>query len=82
MGYTARPPYHANGHSSSSLVEKVLRSSRPGSIINFHDGWRTGSEWESKEMISTLSRIIEGLKTERYEFVTVQEMLSEAAEPK
>jgi peptidoglycan/xylan/chitin deacetylase (PgdA/CDA1 family) len=82
VGYTTRLPYHANGHPSSSLVEKVLRSCRPGSIVNFHDGWRTGSEWESKEMIGTLSQIIEGLKAKRYEFVTVQEMLSEAGEPK
>jgi peptidoglycan/xylan/chitin deacetylase (PgdA/CDA1 family) len=78
VGYTARPPYHANGLPSSVLVERVIRDSGPGSIINFHDGWVPGREWDREEMRRTLSGIIQGLKEEGYRFVTVEEMVGRA----
>jgi peptidoglycan/xylan/chitin deacetylase (PgdA/CDA1 family) len=77
VGYTVRPPYHANGHSSSALANRVLRRVRPGAIINFHDGWHNGHEWDGEEMVDVLCRIIEGLKAQGYEFVALSEMLLE-----
>jgi peptidoglycan-N-acetylglucosamine deacetylase len=75
VGYTDRLPYYANGHSPSALAEKVLRHTGSGSIINFHDGWRTGKEWACEQMVRTLAKIIEGLRAQGYRFVTVQEMI-------
>ena len=75
VGYTVRPPYHANGHSSSALANRVLRQARPGAIINFHDGWRTGHEWDRQEMARALSQVIDGLRAQGYEFVTPEEMI-------
>lgn len=77
VGYTHRPPYYANGHSSSVLAEKVLRNIQPGSIVNFHDGWRTGKEWDSREMVSALTKIMEGLRGQGYRFATLQEMIGD-----
>ncbi|MDH7500093.1 MAG: polysaccharide deacetylase family protein [candidate division NC10 bacterium] len=77
VGYTVRPPYHANGHSSLALASRILRRVRPGAIINFHDGWRTGHEWDHQEMMRVLSQVIEGLKGQGYEFVTLREMIQE-----
>lgn len=73
------PPYYANGHSTSALAEKLLRNTEPGSIVNFHDGWRTGTEWNCEEMARALSKIIEGLRAQgyRYRFVTLDEMVEE-----
>jgi peptidoglycan/xylan/chitin deacetylase (PgdA/CDA1 family) len=50
---------------------------RPGAIINFHDGWHNGHEWDGEEMVDVLCRIIEGLKAQGYEFVALSEMLLE-----
>ncbi len=77
VGYTHRPPYYANGHSASVLAEGMLRTIHPGSIINFHDGWRTGKEWVGEEMVNFLSKIIEELRAQGYRFVTLQEMMEE-----
>ena len=81
VGYTVRPPYHANGHSSLAIANRVLRRVRPGAIINFHDGWRTGHEWDGEEMVDVLCRIIDGLKAEGYEFVALSEMLLAREDP-
>jgi len=81
VGYTVRPPYHANGHSSSALASRILRRAVPGAIINFHDGWRTGHEWDRQEMVSALSQVIDGLKAQGYEFVTLREMIQDGGGP-
>jgi peptidoglycan-N-acetylglucosamine deacetylase len=75
VGFRHRPPYYANGHSTSVLAEKVLRGIKPGAIINFHDGWRTGKEWTCEGMVHTLSLIIEELGARGYRFVTLDEMV-------
>ena len=77
VGYSQRPPYHANGHDHTNLAERIVREARPGSIINFHDGWRTGREWGCEEMISTLAQILAELRAQGYQFVTVKEMIEE-----
>jgi peptidoglycan/xylan/chitin deacetylase (PgdA/CDA1 family) len=77
VGYAHRPPYYANGHSTSALAEKLLRNTEPGSIVNFHDGWRTGTEWNCEEMAQAPSKIIEGLRAQGYRFVTLDEMVEE-----
>jgi peptidoglycan/xylan/chitin deacetylase (PgdA/CDA1 family) len=72
-----RPPYYTNGRSTSVLAEKLLRNTEPGSIVNFRDGWRTGTEWDCEEMAKALSKIIEGLRAQGYRFVTLDEMVEE-----
>jgi peptidoglycan/xylan/chitin deacetylase (PgdA/CDA1 family) len=54
-----------------------VRSTQPGSIRNFHDGWRTGKEWACEEMVHVLSKIIEKLRAQGYRLVTLQEMIEE-----
>jgi peptidoglycan/xylan/chitin deacetylase (PgdA/CDA1 family) len=77
VGYTHGPPYCANGHSPSALAERMVRSTQPGSIRNFHDGWRTGKEWACEEMVHVLSKIKEKLRAQGYRLVTLQEMIEE-----
>ena len=52
------------------MKQHVVRTVRPGSIVLFHAngrGWHTGS---------ALPRIIEALRKEKYEFLTVSELLA------
>ena len=63
----------ANADRSDEMVEHVLAETRPGSIILLHimDPQRTAS-------INAVPKIIEGLKSQGYRFVTVSELLASA----
>jgi peptidoglycan-N-acetylglucosamine deacetylase len=61
----------AGAGTSDQMVENVLLETRPGSIIRLHvmDPKRTAS-------INAAPKIIEGLKSQGYQFVTVSELLA------
>jgi peptidoglycan-N-acetylglucosamine deacetylase len=64
----------AFGLSSERMVRDVLAAVHPGSIVLFH---ANGRGWHTQ---SALPAIVEGLKAQGYQFVTVSELLA-AGEP-
>jgi peptidoglycan/xylan/chitin deacetylase (PgdA/CDA1 family) len=55
----------------NSMVEKVLKSSKPGGMILMHDGGG-----DRKRTVEALPRVIASLKKQGYKFVTVTELLA------
>ncbi|HSL70093.1 MAG TPA: polysaccharide deacetylase family protein [Longimicrobiales bacterium] len=60
-------------HTAHEMVEHVIEGARPGSIVLLHVDLRPRSEERR-----ALPRIIDGLRNEGYEFVTVSELMTRA----
>jgi peptidoglycan-N-acetylglucosamine deacetylase len=56
---------------SRAIVERVLAASRPGGIVELHDGGGDRSE-----TVAALPAIISGLRRRRYQLVTVPQLLA------
>ena len=54
-----------------TIVRRVLRCVRPGSIILLHDG-----EGDRSHTVTAIGMLIEDLRKEGYEFRTVSELIS------
>ena len=59
----------------SLMAEKVLRKTKPGSIILFHDGCANMPTWYKHNTAAALRQIIPILRAAGYEFVTISDML-------
>lgn len=62
--------------SSVEVVHDVLSRVRGGSIIVLHDGRSRHVEYERKNLVEALPQILESLRHQGYELVTVPELLS------
>jgi peptidoglycan/xylan/chitin deacetylase (PgdA/CDA1 family) len=59
-----------------SIVEQVLAEVEPGAIVLFHDGQRETNDAQPRAAtLAALPAALDGLRAERYEFVTVSELL-------
>lgn len=63
--------YHVENNSGKIIALNILKAARPGSIIDLHDGGGP-----RKNTVEALPIIIEGLKQEGYEFLTIPELLN------
>lgn len=61
---------HRRSHTAEREAERVLRKVRPGDIILAHDGLLN-----REKTVKALPLIIEGLKKQGYDFVTLDELL-------
>ncbi len=59
-----------------SIVEQVLAEVEPGAIVLFHDGQRETNDAEPRaSTLAALPTILEQLRSDGYEFLTVSELL-------
>jgi peptidoglycan/xylan/chitin deacetylase (PgdA/CDA1 family) len=66
-------------NSPERIEQKVLSSVRPGSIILLHDGDETRHGADRGQTVAALPAIIETLRAEGYQFVTLPQLLGEPA---
>ena len=66
-------------NSPERIEQKVLASVRPGSIILLHDGDETNHGSDRSQTVAALPAIIETLRSEGYQFVTLPQLLDTAA---
>lgn len=60
---------------ADSITNRVLRDTKPGSIILLHDGDEIRHGTDRSQTVEALPRIIEGLGARGYHFVTVPQLL-------
>lgn len=58
------------------IINRILKGIRSGSIVLIHDGDRFTKEANRKQSLEALPAIIESLKQQGYELVTVPELLN------
>jgi len=59
------------------IVKRVLRRTRPGSIILLHDGFLANdSSCDREQTVAATDIIIQELKEKGYRFVTITELLT------
>jgi peptidoglycan/xylan/chitin deacetylase (PgdA/CDA1 family) len=63
------------GERAESLVERVLREAHPGAIVCLHDGDRKDPAVSRGATVAALPAIIQGLRRDGYDLVTVSELL-------
>lgn len=73
--FDAVPDDHAT-QDAQLITSRVLKATRPGSIILLHDGWR-----EKPGTLQATGLIIEALHAQGYRFVTVAELLTPGRSP-
>lgn len=59
---------------SHAIESSIIKRVRPGSVIDLHDGLGTQHGAKRDAMIDALPKIIDDLKAQGYQFVTVSEM--------
>ncbi len=74
-GWNIDPRDWDNGNSSSTVVANVLEHVKPDGIIIMHDGHEVGTDYSRENTIEALPVIIESLKRQGYQFVTIDKML-------
>jgi len=65
-----------------AIVDRVVTKVKNGSIILLHDGDGIASEASRNQSVEATRRIIQTLRTQDYEFVTVDEILSKTEDRK
>lgn len=61
---------------SGSIHSKIISQARPGAIINLHDGLATKHGANRDELLKALPIIIKSLKSQGYQLVTINQMIS------
>ena len=61
--------------SSTTIAANVIKAARPDGVILLHDGRDTQINYPRENMLGALPTIIDSLKTEGYEFVTLDMLL-------
>jgi peptidoglycan/xylan/chitin deacetylase (PgdA/CDA1 family) len=61
-----------------TIVRNVLENAHPGAIVLMHDGGLGGGDPDRQRTIAALPRIIDGLRAEGYELVTLPELIGVA----
>ena len=61
--------------SAEKIVSAIVKKARPGGIIVLHDGRSTREGYDRSQMIKALPQIIDSLKGQGYEFVTIPELI-------
>lgn len=69
-------PHDDKIHDPQTLADKVLGSMYPGAIIILHDG-----QDQRAGLVKTLQLVLEGLKAEGYEVLTVSELVARGTPP-
>jgi peptidoglycan/xylan/chitin deacetylase (PgdA/CDA1 family) len=69
--WTVDPADWRDDVAASTVVSNVLKAARPGAVILLHDGGGSQSQ-----TIAALPHIIDGLRAQGYEFVTLDELPS------
>lgn len=59
---------------ADEVVQRILDRVRPGSIILLHDGLGLNDQVNRDVVVNALPRLIEGLQTQGYRFVTLGEL--------
>jgi peptidoglycan/xylan/chitin deacetylase (PgdA/CDA1 family) len=58
------------------IVEQVLAEVEPGAIVLFHDGERETNDAQPRpSTLAALPSVLDALRADRYEFMTVSELL-------
>ncbi len=60
---------------AESIVERVLAEAHPGAIVCLHDGDRKDPAVRRDATVAAIPEIVQGLRREGYELVTVSELL-------
>ena len=60
---------------AESIVERVLGEAHPGAIVCLHDGDRKDPTMSRDATVAALPTIVQGLRRDGYELVTVSELL-------
>jgi len=63
------------GKPAQEIFESIVKRARPGSIIVLHDGRSTRDGYDRSQMLQALPKIIETLKENGFDFVTVPQIL-------
>ena len=74
-GWSIDPKDWDNNNSSGTVVSNVLNYAKPDGIIIMHDGHEYGTDYSRENTIEALPIIIESLKKEGYQFVTIDKIL-------
>ena len=64
-----------DGAQADSIVQRVLAEAHPGAIVCLHDGDRKDSAIGREVTVAALPGIVQGLRRDGYELVTVSELL-------
>jgi peptidoglycan/xylan/chitin deacetylase (PgdA/CDA1 family) len=67
--WTVDPHDWGEGVKAATIARRVIAAARPGAIILLHDGGG-----DRRETVRALPRIIDGLRSKGYEFVTLDEL--------
>jgi peptidoglycan/xylan/chitin deacetylase (PgdA/CDA1 family) len=62
--------------STSNIIDRIRKGLKPGSIILLHDGRDTHINYPRQNTIDAIKPVIDGLRAEGYEFVTVTELMA------
>jgi peptidoglycan-N-acetylglucosamine deacetylase len=65
--------------STKQLVNATVRQAHPGAIILLHDGLNLNHVADRSATVRALPRIIQSLRAEGYEFLTLPELLGQPA---
>jgi peptidoglycan/xylan/chitin deacetylase (PgdA/CDA1 family) len=60
-----------------SIMHTILDDLKPGSIIRFHDRFKTGRDQDVKNTIQILPELLDSIENRGYHFVTLSELKSE-----
>ncbi len=63
------------GERTESIVERVLGEAHPGAIVCLHDGDRKDPAVSRDATVAALPTIVQGLRRDGYELVTVSELI-------
>jgi peptidoglycan/xylan/chitin deacetylase (PgdA/CDA1 family) len=61
---------------AEAVAAGVLRDTKPGSILLFHDAYVAKEYWEKQVTVESIKRIVPALQAQGYEFVTIPQLLN------
>ena len=65
-----------------AIARRILKTSRPGGVILFHDGWDRDGEKDRTPTVEALPLILQGLKDRGLQFFTLDRLLGMSKEAK